>query len=857
MNEKFYGNYLGIVVRTDDPDSRGRVKVFVPHLSATLYDRWNAIPEDKLFNFPGENTSPDLQNILNTLNQVLPWAEPAGPLLGGGSQGSYNALGSAGTVSDGNFTDLPIVASNTGSEFVGPVGKIALDTDGRNPPPFQDARSKKGPGYQPRTSLPGLDANVDNYIVVPSNSPIPLKTQVLVQDETTGKHTLAIVGDHGDNNSYGEMSLATAREIGAWHDGLGNSILDHKVTYTYNPTASAIAAADAVKPAQNIADARSHDGHNDSAQNSTLKANPHTNEYTAPPYSNVAKGTFSIPNVGAHVWCFFEGGDHMKPVVFASAYGSSDFSSALQAGSDTSDSKYTSSENGGDRYRALTVINPNRGGTIEIVGTEGRELLSLISYFGHNVRMSKNGISSFSAHNDQKLINNDQFLTVNNDRSVVIRNHNDLNVYGDNIRKIGHINSYLEVYKQIIDKVKPTHNKIALFESKRSPMATRGSTSQSQSGTSAPCPVCSPGETYSSRSCEPDTFNLNGMSNSQTLLAETSPSLTAGSTQIKTGTFGTTGMIFGKTCLACGGSGKSPSSEMGNWAKDSDKEQAAKDMVSQINELADLEAKLGPGGSEIVTIAKDYVITVGLQINDMEAVRTDPKGKMVPNGIKIATGGAYKETSEVPIMEIIPPHPAFPGGNFDLTVMNRYNLLCGSGGIFFKTKGVVQLAGTVMNLNADQILITSINEVKITAGKSFSVDAENISLKPANQVIVNGGLAVAKNAIIAGGLHVEGELSLHHITAPLEYQLTELESPGGTTVASKIVGYVHNVSPGGSTLPVMGSAIPDCIVVDAHKHYFKNLPLTLLPTNDNVRDAAVPNNDSAVNVAAGKTVASY
>jgi len=35
----YQGNYLGIVVQNNDPLKRGRVKVFVPHVSPTVYKR--------------------------------------------------------------------------------------------------------------------------------------------------------------------------------------------------------------------------------------------------------------------------------------------------------------------------------------------------------------------------------------------------------------------------------------------------------------------------------------------------------------------------------------------------------------------------------------------------------------------------------------------------------------------------------------------------------------------------------------------------------------------------------------------------------------------------------------------------
>ena len=41
------------------------------------------------------------------------------------------------------------------------------------------------------------------------------------------------------------------------------------------------------------------------------------------------------------------------------------------------------------------------------------------------------------------------------------------------------------------------------------------------------------------------------------------------------------------------------------------------------------------------------------------------------------------------------------------------------------------------------------------------------------QILVDGNLGVNQNVVIGGGLHVEGELSVHHITAPVEIQETE------------------------------------------------------------------------------------
>ena len=53
--KKFYGNYLGIVVQNDDPDHRGRIKIYVPHVTPSVYENWDAIIKDKKFKFIGDN----------------------------------------------------------------------------------------------------------------------------------------------------------------------------------------------------------------------------------------------------------------------------------------------------------------------------------------------------------------------------------------------------------------------------------------------------------------------------------------------------------------------------------------------------------------------------------------------------------------------------------------------------------------------------------------------------------------------------------------------------------------------------------------------------------------------------------
>ena len=114
--------------------------------------------------------------------------------------------------------------------------------------------------------------------------------------------------------------------------------------------------------------------------------------------------------------------------------------------------------------------------------------------------------------------------------------------------------------------------------------------------------------------------------------------------------------------------------------------------------------------------------------------------------------------------------------------------------------------------------------------KVINISAEILRLRNKNQrqVLIDSNLGVNKNVVIGGGLHVEGEMFLQHVTAPREYQETE------TTIAhgEAVVGSGSSAG----TWPV---------TIFAHSHAFANLPLTLKDTNTNVRSAAESLNNTS------------
>ena len=90
-NKPVYGNHIGIVVNQEDPEYRGRVQVYIPYLTNTLYAGWNEDLKDKKFKNLGADGGGDLtQEVVEKLRNVLPWAECAAPIFGGGTSATYN-----------------------------------------------------------------------------------------------------------------------------------------------------------------------------------------------------------------------------------------------------------------------------------------------------------------------------------------------------------------------------------------------------------------------------------------------------------------------------------------------------------------------------------------------------------------------------------------------------------------------------------------------------------------------------------------------------------------------------------------------------------------------------------------------
>lgn len=83
--KKYPGIYIGLVVNTNDPEKRGRVQVFVPNVSTTLFSGWNK--DGKNLSFTTASFTPP---ILDRLKNLLPWSEVASNFWGGSTGAPQN-----------------------------------------------------------------------------------------------------------------------------------------------------------------------------------------------------------------------------------------------------------------------------------------------------------------------------------------------------------------------------------------------------------------------------------------------------------------------------------------------------------------------------------------------------------------------------------------------------------------------------------------------------------------------------------------------------------------------------------------------------------------------------------------------
>tara|TARA_R110000796_G_scaffold143506_4_gene260098 strand:+ start:2013 stop:4367 length:2355 start_codon:yes stop_codon:yes gene_type:complete len=738
-NKKYYGNYLGIVIQNNDPEKAGKVKIWVPHISPTVYTKWNELNTDKSFKFIGKNIDSDITDVVEDLKRILPWAICAAPLNGSSGSGRYNAFEKTGTISDSNN----VSDHNFNKDYV--KTKYSLNNEGIG--------EKPGRKYE-------------------------------IQDlKVTDAFTNAGDVPFENGNKYG---------------------------YNYNPST----------------------------------------------YSNAAKGTFGLPNVGSHVWVFFDDGDPTSPIYFAISHGQEDWKS-IYDNSDNSGIDYPgSSENKNsdiqnynhntETYRNKYVIN-QKGGSFEIVNTDNREALKLTHHSGSFKELNNHVNIEFATNNDQKLVQGDKFTTTKGYNNQYVGRDTDQIFIGDKYTKIG--NQKYDIFKEYKELLDPIADAKQLFEVKRaSKIETdvgffkKTSLFQSRDGDFGACPVCTgsnrqrvwdnkykftsikttDNSVYTYTKNDSDYDFINGVTSTIATIAVLNAVGDKSSFLSKS-----------NSCPVCNGSGLSPSTKNGNWITEDKNTYVIQRLKSIATDLTDLEKKMGRGGNEIITITKNKIENIGLVFNDFPSIRVDSIGKIDIDQVLVFDKGVAATQKERPLHEYVHVDD-LPGGSLVQSINNKWNVQVGAGGVSIKTVGGLDIGGSITNIAGQQTNVVAEDEINIDS-KVVTIAAEMLILRNKNkkQVVVDGNLGVNQNVVIGGSLHVEGELSVQHITAPVEIQETEPVVVQGTLISGKIsYESIGSYKKGDSEITGVGGALFETF---PHTHPFKNVPLKLMKSKDDVR----------------------
>ena len=765
--KKYLGNYVGIVVQNNDPERSGKVKVFIPHITATVYKKWVEEKTNKMFSFLGANIQSVLTNtssldasqkqqvsvILDELKQILPWAHCAAPIVGESTSGRFNNYNNFASISDSNFYSTFSQTTTAVDEMVGKPGSL-----------YEKAKYKLNDAFT----------------------------------------------NAGDNIN---------------------------------------------------------------------RPNPLAYEYVPYTYSNRAKGSFGIPAVGSHVWVFFREGFPTMPVYFAAVFGADDwkgiYDSYNNGGIDypgTFENKsdaQTEYNNNVETYRNKYVLN-QKGGSIEITNTDLKENLKFTHYSGSFKEFNNQANIELATNNDQKLVLNDQYETVRGFKNEYVGKSFDENILRDKYKKIGTLNS--DAFKNWKDIIAPIQDIKQLFEIQRALpdnindltgniIIKRNSNQQTRVGTFARHPALAGTNVYPivtdtadlARSVI-DDYKLYQVANSFVdnpelldipgLPALPSTVFTSEGVDVLRYTKDS-GVIWG-----VGGVGFSTSSQDGIWAIDPRKETLKVLIESSMQSLVDAENELGLGGSEIINISKHKIETIGVEINNFGSIRYDAVGKMLTNEVLVDLNGTFVNYKESPLVEYVHVQD-LPGGDYTLNVCNRFNVMVGAGGLNLKSLGSTNITGTITNIVGEQLNLASENEINID-GKTINISAEILRLRNKNnrQIYIDDNLGINKNVIIGGGASVEGELFVQHITAPTEYQVTELTKVFAKLLAGlefKATIVLPGVAPASKStittstdavVTLMSDSNDDRVECYDHSHIFKNLPLTLHNSNALVREAA-------------------
>lgn len=498
-------------------------------------------------------------------------------------------------------------------------------------------------------------------------------------------------------------------------------------------------------------------------------------------------------------------------------------------------------------YRNRVIIN-QRGGAISIDNTTEKEHVSLSHRSGSNHTLNNVVNSEFASNNKQSSTVNDSYETVGGDKAAFIAKDNTFRV-GENSYTIKGLKGNAEI--TAMSNWKSTYNELALlnsrFKIKRGGSSYPNGESVEAKGERDDNPVIG-SKVYTVENIfngyDGVPYRLSNDDQVVTYVTVPDRNTTgpAAEREITKEDIELSAGITGSKAPGVleFGADKSAATENGEWEDDTEAQESNEKILDKQLELAVFEQGMGNGGDDIVFVKRNKIETIGAVFNNYPSVRIDEKGRSQPLEMLVSETGTFKNHDYIPHVEDVDNSTNFPCGEDTKIVSNRYNLTVGSGGMNIKTTGPVEIGGSTLKMGFKKINIDASHGIHIGSENGVELQSiKTITLRTNRQVYIDGSLGVKKNVIIGGGLSVEGETYLQHVTAPLEVQQTQdtiLFGKFATSENRKL--RIGEAQIGGTWFPVYAIADNNLILNYPHSHHFNNLPLRLTKANKDVRKFA-------------------
>jgi len=194
---------------------------------------------------------------------------------------------------------------------------------------------------------------------------------------------------------------------------------------------------------------------------------------------------------------------------------------------------------------------------------------------------------------------------------------------------------------------------------------------------------------------------------------------------------------------------------------------------SKQKKFNEIEKDFGTGGNYVENIIRNKHTIVGAAPNSTPQGVVVPKGKRIKAGIVVSPTGTRSQDGGVPIVQEVDNWSAFPCGNYNVDVGNRFSVKAGGGGVHLVSGGSASLISeTVTKVGSTTQTLIGGESVNITGNSNVTIEGDFVNIKSDAQVVVDSTLGVSGNVIVQGGIYSEGELFVNHITGPREIQQT-------------------------------------------------------------------------------------